>query len=166
MLNVTFSIAGEEQYVRAFEVMDGELRTLRPALEQTAKHLVQVVGEQFLEEGAHGLGTKWRALNPAYERWKDEHYPGRPMLVRTGAMRQAFLVDGTRQLDDTTLVWGVTDQVDEQGHEIRVRAAAHQSGEGVVPQRKIVALTSADRRGIDRIFVEYVNSVRHHPIAA
>lgn len=166
MLTVTFDVAGEQQYVRAFEAFDEELRDLRDPLGDVADHLQHVVGEQFETEGAHGLGGRWTPLNPAYAKWKREHYPAAPMLVRTGAMREAFLVHGTRELTSDRLLWGITDQTDDDGDEIRDRAAAHQTGKGVVPQRKIVALGSMDRRQIDRIFVEWLHGLRRRTFGA
>lgn len=161
MLTVTFDVAGEAQFVRAFEVYDHELRDLSEPFEDVADHLTRVVGEQFLSEGAHGLGSKWRPLNPDYEAWKEEHYPGRPILVRSGAMRAAYLVEGTRELTHDRLVWGVTDQTDDEGERISEYAVAHQTGRGVVPQRKIIALNTGDRRALDRVFVHWLNGLRH-----
>ncbi len=161
MLTVSFNVAGEGQYIRAFEAYEHELRDLSEPFEDVADHLKRVVGEQFGLEGAHGLGSKWRPLSPGYEAWKDEHYPGRPLLVRTGAMRAAYLVHGTRELTHDRLVWGVTDQLDDEDDRIAEYATAHQTGRGVVPQRKIIALNTQDRRGLDRVFVEWLNGLRH-----
>lgn len=161
MLRVRFNVAGEDQYDRAFQVYEGETHNLREPLSDTADLLVRVTGEQFASEGAHGLGGRWQPLNPDYAAWKDEHYPGRPMLVRTGAMRDAYLVHGTRVLTDDRLVWGITDQTDADGDEIADRATGHQTGRGVVPQRKIIALNANDRRGIDRLFVDFLSHLRH-----
>ena len=160
MLNVTFDIAGEQQYVRSFEAFDEELRDLRDPLGDVADHLQHVVGEQFLTEGAHGLGLRWVPLNPEYAAWKREHYPGAPLLVRTGAMRDALITDGTRELTAHSLRWGITTQTDDEGQPIREYAIAHQTGRGVVPQRKIIALGSMDRRQIDRIFVTWLHNLR------
>lgn len=165
MLTVTLDV-DEKQYVRAFEAYEHEIDDLRDPLGDVADHLRDVVQQQFATEGAHGLGAGWVQLNPGYEAWKREHYPGAPMLVRTGAMREAFLVHGTRELTTDTLRWGITDQRDDEGDLIRDRAAAHQTGRGVVPQRKIVALSSMDRRQIDRIFVEWLNGLRRRVFGA
>lgn len=150
---ITFDFAGERQLSRAFNVLERDARDLREPLGRTADHLVDVVGEQFGSEGAHGLGGRWQDLSPDYQRQKADRYPGMPILVATGEMRRAFLVHGTRQLTSTRLVWGPA-----EGSEEEQRALAHQSGKGSVPQRKIVALTTADKRGIDRIFAEYFSA--------
>lgn len=159
MLRVGFSIAGEQQYARAFDAMASEMRDLREPLERVADRLVQTVGQQFQDEGAHGT-SKWEPLNADYEEWKEDAFPGRPMLVRSGAMRAAFLVDGTRELTATRLVWGVDDQINDDGERIADYALAHQTGQGRAPQRKIVALRADDKRAMDRMFVEHIQYLR------
>lgn len=42
----------------------------------------------FASEGSAGLG-KWAPLSPIYAKWKAIHFPGRPILTRTGRMRAA-----------------------------------------------------------------------------
>jgi len=39
-------------------------------------------------------GKKWAALSPAYLAWKKRHFPGRPILVLTGALRLALTERG------------------------------------------------------------------------
>lgn len=160
MLRVSLDIAGEVQYERGFAAMDEELRDLSEPLRDVADLLVRSVGEQFATEGAHGLGSEWVPLEPRYAAEKEARYGPHPILVRTGAMRDAFLVHGTRELTHDHLLWGVTDQVDSDGDRIAVRAAAHQSGEGVVPQRKMIALTNLERRDIDHQFVSWLTYMR------
>lgn len=41
----------------------------------------------------HGLGPnrgKWAPLTDAYARWKAKHYPGKPILERTGALKESL----------------------------------------------------------------------------
>lgn len=160
MLRVSFEVAGEGQYIRGFEAMEAELADMREPLGHIADDLKHAVGEQFLSEGAHGTGAPWVPLEPGYAAEKDERYPGNPILVASGKMREAFLVDGTRELTAQRLVWGVDDQVDEHGDRIAIRAGAHQTGRGVVPQRKIVSLTQTERRGFDREFTSWLTHMR------
>lgn len=159
MIGLRLSITGEDQYARFFDVMADEVTHLKEPLSRVSKRLTQTVGQQFLTEGAHG-GGKWRPNSTPYQQWKDETYPGRPLLVLSGDMRAAFLVHGQRELTDQRLVWGIDDQTDHEGHRIADRALAHQAGEGHMPQRKIVALRADDRRFIDHEFVAHINYLR------
>jgi hypothetical protein len=160
VIGLQLRISGEQQYARFFDVMADEVTHLREPLSRVSRRLTETVGQQFFSEGSHG-GAPWPALNPTYERWKDEAYPGRPMLVRTGQMRAAFLADGQRELTQSRLAWGVDTQRDSDGQLIAERAGAHQAGEGHVPERKIIALRMDDRRFIDHEFVAYINGLRH-----
>jgi len=45
--------------------------------------------QQFTTEGGFGAGG-WHPLSPAYDAWKREHYPGRPIGVLTGALRSSM----------------------------------------------------------------------------
>src|SRR5262249_32662130 len=40
-------------------------------------------------EGEYALGHTWTPLSPKYAAWKAIHFPGRPILQRTGALRRA-----------------------------------------------------------------------------
>ena len=66
----------------------------------------------------------WARLTPKYEAWKARHFPGRPILVRTGALRRA-MVDGgagsATQRTTKSLVMGLRG-------EIKDRAGWHQFG--------------------------------------
>lgn len=44
---------------------------------------------QFDAQGA-GVTGRWSPLTDAYARWKAQHFPGKPILERTGALREAL----------------------------------------------------------------------------
>ena len=54
------------------------------------------VGDSFSSRG-RSTGTSWAPLSPAYASWKNSAYPGRPLLVLTGRMRDSFRA-GSRDL--------------------------------------------------------------------
>ncbi len=154
LVEISFDIDGDAQYVRAFELLAHEARDLREPLEEIAESLIQAVGRQFLTEGAAG-GSRWRPLNPAYARWKDAHFPGRPLLVATGRMRAAAL-DKRRAVSVGAhrMVYEIHDP----------KAAYHQRGQGANPQRKLVELDLGVRRSWDRIVAEWVDGLRRGPL--
>lgn len=72
-------------------------------------------------------GSPWPDLSPSYKSWKAEFYPGRPMMVLTGAMQAGFYFVSN-------------------GDMIRLSNSVeyfekHQFGDSQVPQRIIMALT-------------------------
>lgn len=154
LTQVRFSIEGEDQYARAFELMEHEAGDMSDPLEAIGEHIIRTVGDQFLTEGAR-TGTRWHPLSRAYDRWKDEHFPDRPLLVREGAMRSAAL-DRRRALwvGERSMRYTIHDD----------KAIHHQRGDGHMPQRKLVDLGIADRREWDRIFADWLTSIRRGPL--
>lgn len=153
LVSIDINIGGEAQYARAFTALASEVTNLKTPLGEAAELLKHSTGKNFLSEGVYGTGGRWKPLNPEYEAWKQQHYPGRPIMVRTGELRNALLVRGVRELTGRRLVYGVSGSAEKYAH-------YHQTGEGKMPQRKIVALTQQDRRGIDRIFATWLNHKR------
>ncbi|MCA1572769.1 MAG: hypothetical protein LC798_21245, partial [Chloroflexi bacterium] len=156
---ITLTIAGERQLDRGFDVLADDARDLREPLERTHEHLRDVIGEQFLTEGGHA-GSRWAQLSPAYAAAKAERYgDGMPILVATGDMRAAFLARRPLELTSRRLVMGpAPGQTNVEGEVIEDYALRHQQGGGRTPQRKIVNLTTGDKRSVDRIFAEYFSA--------
>lgn len=46
--------------------------------------------EQFAAEGRGPLAGSWAALSVKYAKWKQAHFPGRPILERTGRLQAAL----------------------------------------------------------------------------
>jgi len=68
---------------------------LIPALEAAEKR-------QFSAEGAGPVAGKWAALSPQYAAWKQQHYPGKPILEREGVLKQALTGSGGNSLREYT----------------------------------------------------------------
>lgn len=47
------------------------------------------VQQDFVLEGG-GSGSSWAPLSPAYAAWKQQHYPGKGILVRSGALKASL----------------------------------------------------------------------------
>ncbi len=156
---ISLTIAGEQQISRAFDILADDARDLTEPLEETHEYLRGVIGEQFQTEGAHG-GSRWRDLNTRYEEQKAQRYgDGLPILVASGDMRAAYLKRQPVELTARRLVIGPgPGDTNAEGEPIESYAGAHQTGQGRLPQRKIVNLTTGDKRGIDRIFGEYFSA--------
>ena len=85
---------------------------------------------QFDGQGAGPNRGGWAELSEAYAAWKSKHYPGQPILVATGALRdgltQASSAFGSREWTSSQFVFG-TRGVDY--------ASFHQSGTARMPAR-------------------------------
>jgi hypothetical protein len=149
----TLSIAGETQIARGFDVLAADARDLREPLGETHDYLRGVIGEQFESEGAHG-GSRWQDLSSGYAEQKAEKYgDGLPILVASGDMRAAWLARQPLEMTSHRLVMGPS-----EGSEEEMKSAAAQVGTSRAPQRRIVNLTTGDKRGIDRIFAEFFSA--------
>lgn len=158
MLVLRMRFAGEAQYSRAFQIAQADAHDLREPLGHVADMLKDNVGEQFLTEGAHS--AKWPQLSTGYREWKDDHYPGQPILVREGRLRQAFLVTPHVDIGPRRLIFEPDQNATYQdGTRVADIADTHQGGDGHMPQRKIINLTALDRRQIDREFADWAASL-------
>lgn len=89
--------------------------------------------KHFDSEGTY-TGPRHRALSTAYEEWKEDNFPGRPIMVLTGALRGAIVEGGPGSLlniGSRLLEVGVDDEAIPY-------ARAHAFGEPPMPQREIV----------------------------
>jgi phage gpG-like protein len=96
---------------------------LVPVLEAGAKR-------QFDTEGSGPSAGAWAQLSEAYAAWKAGAHPGEPILVATGALRDALTVDGSthalRDYSSSQFNFGTT------GLEY---ASFHQTGTASMPAR-------------------------------
>jgi len=92
-MQLRIEIDGKEELARAFDTLGRTVSDFRPAWPEIEQIFYRIELEQFDSEGARG-GGKWQALSPAYRKWKQVHYPGRPILVRTGRLKRSLSVIG------------------------------------------------------------------------
>lgn len=86
-------------------------------------------GKQFDAEGAGPQAGSWAPLSVSYAKWKAAHFPGKPILQRTGALRAALTGPGAnarRDVTSDTLTFGTTGLA---------YASLHQTGTGKMPAR-------------------------------
>lgn len=55
--------------------------------------LEKQVDEQFDARGHGPVAGPWAPLSPKYAKWKEVHFPGMPILERTGVLRAALTQD-------------------------------------------------------------------------
>lgn len=83
------SILGEPQIQRLLDGVIYRGQDLRPVWQLILADFKVLEGQQFATEG--GLGRPWPPLSPQYAAWKAKHYPGMPILVRTGRLRESLI---------------------------------------------------------------------------
>ena len=81
---------GERAALNSLEILVAELEDFTPVLERTRDLIFEWVGTAFDTGGATTAGGPWAALSPRYRAWKDAHFPGRPVLSASEALRHSL----------------------------------------------------------------------------
>lgn len=136
-MRLTFAVEGEAQVDRTLARFAENVGDATPVWEKLADRFAVIETRQFDSEGAYGSGG-WPALSPKYAAWKARHFPGAPILVRTGAGRDSlthrpFGIEVIRP-ESMTIGSGLD------------YLRYHQGGAGNNPQRRPVELPENERR--------------------
>jgi hypothetical protein len=142
-------LTGDEELDRKIKQLQLFLNDLRPFWPLLVPVFIGWMGAQFASQGAWG-GQTWAPLSPAYAVWKQRHYPGRTILIREGALRQAASQPRREQTPRTLTLW-----IDDP------KAPRHQEGDGRLPARPLIPdrLPAAAIRDVDRAAEEYVSTL-------
>ncbi len=63
---------------------------LRPVLNVIGVGYRKEVALIFSHQQERNEGLKWAPLSEQYAQWKEKHFPGQPILVRTGTLRSSM----------------------------------------------------------------------------
>lgn len=96
-LNIQYQVAGADVGEAVFEKMTVAFERAGDELKDWDKHLFPKLTpvfeaemeKQFESEGS-GQSGSWAELTEPYGTWKEQHFPGRPILVREGGMYAAL----------------------------------------------------------------------------
>jgi phage gpG-like protein len=77
-----WELAGEQQLGQAFVVLAQDLTDFRVPFEDLAKLIYRENAAQFAAQGR----PAWEKLSDKYAAWKARHFPGLPIMQRTGAL--------------------------------------------------------------------------------
>lgn len=83
MFRFRLDIAGETQMDRGIVRFSDGVADYRPIWGVIEDDFYALEMDQFKSEGTEG-GEKWQALSPAYGGWKEQHFPGKQILERSG----------------------------------------------------------------------------------
>ncbi|HEY3283071.1 MAG TPA: phage virion morphogenesis protein [Armatimonadota bacterium] len=89
-VRLSIEVEGEKQLTARVKGVIDRTKDLRPVFDELEADFREHMGEVFGSEGAAQKGGKWQALSPRYAAWKARHYPGRPILERTGALKDSL----------------------------------------------------------------------------
>jgi phage gpG-like protein len=129
----------DDQARRFFEYAGFRARNLTDPLRRAGRTLLHHINLTFASEGAW-VGERWPGLDPEYEEWKAEHYPGRPLLVQSGRMYRDAISERSISVHGNTLRYGFDSRyagVQQHGAEW----TTDRGHEAVIPERPFIKVT-------------------------
>lgn len=149
MLRFTIDVAGERQLDRGISRFEEGISDYRPVWDLIYDDFLAEVKAQFESEGAHG-GGRWAPLSERYARWKQKHYPGKPILERTGDLKKSLTERGA-----PGAVFRSEPRALTMGTDVPY-AIYHQTGTRKMPARQEIRLTSHFKIEAMRLIQEYL----------
>lgn len=146
-MRFTFTVEGETQIDRTLARFAENASDASRLWDALANRFALVERRQFDSEGTYGSGG-WQALSPRYAAWKARHYPGKPILERTGDLRDSL----TRRPFGIEVI---TPKSMTVGSGIDY-GRFHQAGGGTLPQRRPVELPESERRNWIRLIQRFI----------
>ena len=134
---LSFEIDGEEQLRRSFSRFSEHMKNMQEPFGKIAKSFEKIEAGQFDSIGSRG-GREWARLSDPYADWKARHYPGAPIMVRTGTLKESlagYTPYTIRKIEGQKFALGTKVHY----------AIYHQHGGGRLPQRKLINLTEEDK---------------------
>jgi hypothetical protein len=140
-------VTGDEELrakLEKFASLIGDMRLFGPSL---VPIFIGWMRDVFASEGAWG-GTPWAPLSPTYAAEKGKRYPGRSILIREGALRDAASRP-MREVTPRTLTLWIDNDV----------APFHQEGTDRMPARPLIPerLPASALREVEDAAREHVN---------
>lgn len=89
-IRIRAALEGLEPYRSTLHEMAAGARDLRPVWDEIFADYVESAQRLFASNGASGF-KKWPRLSRRYAAMKEKRYPGKPMLVAIGRLREAAL---------------------------------------------------------------------------
>jgi Phage virion morphogenesis family len=161
---VDLELHGDSIYRRAFEALGDAAEDMREPLGLIGERLLAGIERQFETEGAAG-GSRWAPLESGYAIWKAEHFPGKPILQRSGLLKQTLTSRRALTVTRERLSYE-PDGSYPGGTEVDVVAGAHHGGVAGhgLPARPIVQVGPAEKRSWDRIWADWLREIQRPPL--
>ncbi len=126
-------VTGMEDLTLALREMARQPADLRQAFLEVAQDFKQTEQLRFEREG-----PGWAPLSPNYARWKQQHFPGKPILQRTGRLMRS-LTGQSGEYEQTITPHSLTI------HSHVPYGSEHQTGTDNMPARPPIAISQEYR---------------------
>jgi len=144
-LRLEWSLQGEKQLSRRIRRINSEVGDWTGAFKETAEKLEDTFRNEVFKTEGRAIGEKWEPLSPAYKQWKQQNYPGKGILERTGEMRSNF---DSAYKKDMAVIWNPTEYF--KYHQ------SNQSRSGNLPRRPMMKLYHEQREQVQKIFITHL----------
>jgi len=138
MLSLTIELEGTPETFRTLRQLGINLSDFSRELKDTGTYMRNFIQTNVFATEGQIIGEPWAPLNPAYQAWKQVHFPGRGTLERSGTMRGNFRFNYT---GDYMRLWNPTPYF-----------LKHQLGRERMPRRVMMKIDEARRQAIIHIF--------------
>src|SRR5688572_696289 len=86
---LNIKLEGVDRVAKAFADLKASVRDLRPFWKSDELR-PRLLGGALDQDGRDRFGRPFEPLNPVYAAWKAKHFPGKPVLERTGRLRDSL----------------------------------------------------------------------------
>lgn len=147
-MQITVTESGIERTVVGFRRLEGVAKDLRPVWPEIQRYYHDTEMMQFASEGGQGKAGRWKPLSERYGKWKQAHYPGKPILELTGRLWKSLTggpgaetqMAPLRYVEESTVPYAIY----------------HARGTEKMPSRPPVSLTAQQQREIGAIVGRHV----------
>lgn len=87
---IKMNIEGVGECVRRINNVSKVVGNLKPAWKKIGEDFRRTEERVFNGQGAYGSRPSWKPLTPRYKEWKDNVYPGKPILQLSGNLKESL----------------------------------------------------------------------------
>jgi phage gpG-like protein len=142
-MQIEWTIEGEKQLSRRLQMVSTGLSDFTDAFKRTAEYLKDAFEDSFDTQGKN-IGVTWPKLAQSTIKQKSRNYPGAPMMVRTGVLRNGFM---NLYKTDMAMVWNSVNYFKyHQSNKSRAR----------LPRRIMMNLGNEQKESVVKFFQAYI----------
>lgn len=99
---INISLEGVGKITKRINGIEKVIGDLTPAWKKIGVDFRNTERLVFSGQGAYGSRPRWQPLTPKYRQWKNQHYPGKPILEQTGALKSSLISKGGNNIEIIT----------------------------------------------------------------
>lgn len=151
---VNVEIKGLDQTVKNLASLAKNFKNFSTVFKKIAQDFRKTESSVFRSQGTYEGRQGWQNLSISYSLSKTKNYPGKPVLIATGAMRNSFTKEGGNHIEHISndkLIIGSSDP----------KANYHQNGTSKMPARPpLTSSNTTNRRWVRIAHEEIMSSIK------